>query len=106
VGRPVLDRLTHIIGDEPRQKELLALRMGLFRDIFKSQPSRQEKRCKQANIAAFERERDKILPRLQDPKTIWAVFNEVYTKRHKHWEQERMQMRHFGLIGPRSLKHD
>jgi hypothetical protein len=73
---PVRQRFIAIIGSEIRQKELMALRRGLFADILPPM-DRQEKRVLSANLMGFNRFQEIILARLNDPAYVSAVLDEV-----------------------------
>jgi hypothetical protein len=73
---PVRKRFKAIIGSEVRQKELIAIRNGLFADILPPM-GREEKRKLCENLVAFESHREEVLARLNNPAYVYAVLNEV-----------------------------
>lgn len=73
----VRTRLADILGLEPTQAELLALRTGLFRGIMPP-PSREEKRNREANLRAFEFYASALAGRLFDPRCCTAIVNLAY----------------------------
>ena len=75
-ARSVLQELIALIGSEPRQKELLALRRGLLKKAL-PEPTRDEKRSKKKNIARLEEFCAFVLPVLQDAKVRKEVIQLV-----------------------------
>jgi hypothetical protein len=84
IGPPVLppthgsvkQRFMAIIGSDPRQKELIAIRNGLFADILPPM-GREEKRKLCENFLAFESRREEVLARLNNRAYVCAVLKEV-----------------------------
>jgi hypothetical protein len=71
-----------IIGSEIRQKELMALRRGLFADVLPPM-QREEKRKWSENLMTFEGHREEILGRLNDPVCVSAVRMVVFSSRNR-----------------------
>jgi hypothetical protein len=72
----VRERFLAIIGSEIHLQELKALRQGLFADILPPM-QRDEKRLWSKNLVTFERHREEILARLNNPFCVSVVLNEV-----------------------------
>ena len=68
----VQSRLVAILGLEPTQAELLALRRGLFRGIMPP-PNREEKRNRKANLRAFEFYASALTGRLFEPRCCQEI---------------------------------
>jgi hypothetical protein len=70
-----------IIGSEIRQKELIALRKGLFAKILPPM-ERQEKRLWAANLVTFESHYEAVLALLSVPVNVAAVLQVVLSLRN------------------------
>jgi hypothetical protein len=76
-------RLKAIIGSTLRQKELKALRQGLFKDLLPAM-TRDERRNKAAHLMALESRRAEVLAFLDKPEVIPAVVEAVLTSRYNN----------------------
>jgi hypothetical protein len=80
------ERIRELIGSDIRQKELITLQLGMFKDILPP-PTREEKRSRTLNVASFDRHRDEVLALLDSPDIIREVLVVVFESRTQRSER-------------------
>ena len=90
---PVERELKRILGSSPQQRELLALRKGLFKGILPP-ASREEKRSKRANLRAFEWNAQRILCALREYGIEHRVRMIAYRERQSESAKQSVQYSH------------
>jgi hypothetical protein len=95
-NRTVIHTLHQIIGMEPTQSILLALRAKTFRDIL-PEPTRNEKRSKALNIQSIENHKVEILTLLESFRGIHEIFQLVFGDGKRKVEPDQLLMSWYGI---------